>query len=438
MDRFVAPADRISEGSIPLDEALPIARQIVDALECAHEQGIIHRDLKPANIKVRPDGTVKVLDFGLAKALDPVSAEFSRPDQSPTLTARSTQLGMIVGTAACMAPEQARGRVVDRRADIWAFGVVLYEMLTGRRAFQGDDISITLAAVLKDEVAWKALPADLPPSLRRLLRRCLDKDPKRRLSAIGDARLELEDVTEGAAVASGHALAAQPGWRRALPWSLAAIMTGATVTSIALWAPWRAPVADSPVRVSVDIGVDGPLAVNMGAGAVISPDGKVAVFVVPVGGRNVLYVRHADQLNSTLLTGTDDAHSPFFSPDSEWIGFFTSDKLKKVAVAGGAIVTLGDAPNGRGGAWGRDGSIIFQPNSSPQRILSESEAIGAVLHQVSDAGGTATPFGKLAEGEMTQRWPQVLPNGKGVVYSSNTATIAWDTGKRDGASAALR
>src|SRR5687767_614759 len=181
------------DGGLPLAEVIPIAKQIVEALEAAHESGIVHRDLKPANVKVRADGTVKVLDFGLAKAMDPAGVSGVNPSNSPTLTARATQMGMVIGTAAYMAPEQARGRAVDRRADIWAFGVVLYEMLAGRRAFEGDDISITLANVLKEDVRWDALPADTPASLVRLMRRCLEKDPKRRLGWIGEARLTLDD-----------------------------------------------------------------------------------------------------------------------------------------------------------------------------------------------------------------------------------------------------
>ena len=409
-------ADRIAGGPIPLEEALPLARQIVDALEFAHDQGIVHRDLKPANIKVRPDGTVKVLDFGLAKALSPEGANgTSDAMNSPTLTARGTQLGVIVGTAAYMAPEQARGRPADRRADVWAFGIVLYEMLTGRRAFEGDDISITLASVLKDDVDWRALPTDLPASVRRLLRRCLEKDPKRRLSAIADARLELNDAEGSTEVAAVPApVAAQT--RQWIPWTIAVLASVAAVTSVLLWTPWREPERVRPIRLSTEIGVDGALAVNLGAGAVISPDGRVAVFVVNSDGRNRLYVRRLEQLQTVLLQETEDAMSPFFSPDSQTIGFFTPGKLKKIAVSGGAVTTLCDAPNGRGGSWGADGTIVFQPVSNP----------GSGLHSVSDAGGTSAPLGM--KGLIAQRWPQILPGGRAVIYSGNSVTISWDTG----------
>jgi serine/threonine-protein kinase len=412
-------ADRIGQGAVPLEEALPIARQIADALECAHEQGIIHRDLKPANIKIRPDGTVKVLDFGLAKAFDPSSSSGGEVMNSPTLTARATQLGTLIGTAAYMAPEQARGRAADRRADIWAFGVVLYEMLSGKRAFEGDDISITLASVLKEDPKWSELPANLPTSVRRMLRRCLEKDPRRRLGTIGDARLELEDVAEEPVADRVQPLAVRPRWRRALPWTIAILALATTLVSVALWAPWRREVARPAVRITADIGIEGTLAVNIGAAAVISPDGETAVFVAQTGGRSVLYVRPLAGMHSTLLKGTEEGFAPFFSPDSQWIGFFTPGKLKKIAVTGGATVTLCDAPNGRGGSWGKDGTIVFQPSITRQ----------AILHQVSDAGGAPTPIGQRTAGELSQRWPQILPGGKAVLYSSNATGIGWDSGR---------
>ena len=410
-------AERIAQGPITLDDTLPIARQIADALECAHEQGIIHRDLKPANIKIRLDGTVKVLDFGLAKALDPGAGSAPDAMNSPTLTAHATMAGVIVGTAAYMSPEQARGRVVDRRADVWAFGVVLYEMLTGKRAFQGDDISITLASVLKDDVDWKALSADLPISVRRALGFCLEKDPRRRLSAIGDARLLLEDVSEPSVVERSIAPPAESGWRRAIPWTVAALAIAAALTTMALWRPWRAAPLQPSARMSAEIGIDGTLAVAIGPAAVISPDGRTAAFVAaPPAGRNSLYVRRLEELHATRLNGTDDAYAPFFSPDSQWIGFFASGKLKKVAVSGGATVILCDAANGRGGSWGEDATIVFQPTVGP----------GSLLHRVSAAGGSPTPIGKLMPGEVSQRWPQILPGGKAVLYSANTTGIGWD------------
>ena len=420
-------ADRMAQGQIPLDEALPIARQIADALECAHEQNIVHRDLKPANIKVRPDGTVKVLDFGLAKALEGAdAADGAHATQagsrhgamnSPTLTAHGTQMGVIIGTAAYMAPEQARGRAIDRRADIWAFGVILFEMLSGKRAFEGEDISITLASVLKDEVKWSDLPDDLPPSVRRVLRRCLEKDPKRRLSAIADARLEFDDTADVAPVAAQVATARPATWKTVLPWTIAGLMAAATIAILFLFAPWRQPPARAPIRVSADIGVQGQLAVNVGPAAVLSPDGQTAVFVVQTAGRNMLYVRKLDQLQTTPLPGTEDAHLPFFSPDSQWIGFFAPGALKKVAASGGTPVRLCDAPNGRGGWWGTDGTIIFQPHTR----------LGEALQRVPDAGGTPTAVAKGLE-RGSQRWPQILPGGKALLYSHNDATIGWDTG----------
>jgi Tol biopolymer transport system component len=412
---------RRAEGSgLPLDEALAIARQIADALEAAHERGIVHRDLKPANVKVREDGTVKVLDFGLAKAMDPGSGIRGQGSpgamNSPTLSIHATQAGVILGTAAYMAPEQTRGKTVDRRADIWAFGVVLYEMLSGRRAFDGDDISITIASVLKDEVGWHRLPADLPASIRRLLRRCLEKDPRRRLSAIGDARLELDEAVlpvDRDAVLAPESVAppAVPAWRRALPWAVAAVLAIALIAAAAIWAPWRSAPLRAPVRMSAELGADGYLPTRFGSAVALSADGTLLAFVAQKssGAPSQLYVRRLDQLRATLLSGTEGARDPFFSPDGQSVAFFADGKLKKISISGGAALTLCDAANSRGGTWTANGAIIFQPSS----------ATGASLMRVSAAGGTAEPFLKPADGGTSARWAQVLPGEGAVLYTGN-------------------
>jgi serine/threonine protein kinase/Tol biopolymer transport system component len=405
-------ADRIAQGAIPLDDALPIAKQIAEALEAAHEQGIIHRDLKPANIKVRADGTVKVLDFGLAKALDPAGASSANATMSPTLSIHATQAGVILGTAAYMAPEQARGRVVDKRADIWAFGCVLYEMLTGLRAFAGAELSDTLAFVLTKAPDWTALPAIAPTPIRRLLRRCLEKDRAQRLADIADARLEIDEAlttpSESTSAASVLTPVRPARWRRALPWAIAAILGVGWVLVLGRWAPWRTTAPLAPQRLSVELGVDGTLP-STDAAFVLSPDGSLLAFVARTSGRAPqLYLRRLDQLMATPLSGTDGASSPFFSPDGQWVAFFADVKLKKVPVTGGAVVTLAEAPNPRGGWWAEDGTIVFAPGYR----------VG--LMRVSAVGGQTQPLTTLAENEITHRFPQVLPGGAAVLYTAST------------------
>ena len=414
-------SQRIARGAIPIDEALPIAKQIADALEAAHEQGIIHRDLKPANIKVRPDGAVKVLDFGLAKALDP-SPSATDVSQLPTITSPAmTRMGVIMGTAAYMSPEQARGKAVDKRADIWAFGCVLFEMLTGKRAFEGDEVSDVLAAVLRQNVDLTALPVATPPRLRRLLARCLDRDPRMRLRDIGESRVEIDKIIMGAAdetIASPTtASVAAPRWRRVLPWAVASALGVGLALVLLLWAPWRSVPAAVPLRLEATLGADASLVIAGSAGAagnaaIVSPDGTQLAFVAqPLGGARRFYVRRLDQLTATSLAGTENAVTPFFSPDGQWLGFFGGSKLKKIAVTGGAPVTLADAPAARGGSWAEDGTIIFAPSST------------SGLWRVPAAGGTAERLTTLAEGEATHRWPQVLPSGRAVLYTVS-ATIA--------------
>ncbi|HUF25166.1 MAG TPA: protein kinase [Vicinamibacterales bacterium] len=411
---------RLARGAIPLDEALPIARQIAEALEAAHERGIIHRDLKPANIKVRADGTVKVLDFGLAKAVDPSLG--SDPDlmNSPTITSPATQLGMILGTAAYMAPEQAKGRAIDRRADVWAFGVVLLEMLTGKRVFEGGDISEVLASVLKDAAPLESLPPGTPAPLRRLLRRCLEKDRARRLDSMADARLELEE-----AAGQGHAgevaqdfgpAPEPPAWRRALPWAVAALAV-AIAGAIGVSALWRVPPPTPLTRLQVDLGADASMFVPFGPAFAITPDSRTIVAAASgADGVGRLYVRPLDSLAARSIDGTEGAVDPFISPDGLWVGFFAGGKLRKVALAGGAAVDLAAIQMGRGAWWGEDGHIYFTLQATP----------GGQVLRVRDSGGTPAPVGPMLDGHVTQRWPQVLPGGKALIYTGHTTVDTFE------------
>jgi serine/threonine protein kinase len=411
----------IARGPMALTDALPIAKQIADALEAAHEQGIIHRDLKPANIKVRADGTVKVLDFGLAKALTG-GAEGSggRGDSanSPTLTARATQMGMIIGTAAYMAPEQARGRAVDRRADIWAFGVVLYEMLTGRRAFEGDDISITLASVLKEDPKWAALPGDLPAPLHRLLRRCLDKDPKRRLSAIGDARLELDEQEQSAVATPSSAAVARPSMFSRIWPVLAGIVATLAIVAFAWPSTASAPTVGGLARLAI-LPPPGADIYPDSASVAISPDGTMVAFVVGsvTQAETELWVRSLDSTSARRLDDAAGALLPFWSPDSKRIGFFTSTKLKTIAAAGGRADTLCDAPGARGGTWNAAKVIVFAPDFS------------GPLFKIPASGGTPEPVTKIdpARKESSHRIPTFLPDGVHFLY----ATLPGKAGKFD-------
>ena len=407
-------AERLSSGPLPLADALDIARQIVDALEAAHDQGIVHRDLKPANIKLRPDGTVKVLDFGLAKLGAPADGlRSSLVTNSPTLTMQATYAGMILGTAAYMSPEQAKGKSVDRRADIWAFGVVLAEMLTGKRMYDGETAPETLARVIEREPDLSALPASTPDAIRSLLARCLTKDPRNRLQAIGEARIVIEralagrpddPLVSGPARAPRHTLRTR---KRARAW-IAALTTFAVLATVSLLQhPWQTAAPSAPIRMTVTIGADASLTTNVGTAAVLSPDGHMLAFAAESGGKSLLYVRRLDQLQATPLAGTDDAYGPFFSPDGEWIAFFAGNKLKKVSILGGAVVTLCDTPSGRGGFWSDDDTIVLQPNIG-------TSSSGFV--RVSASGGTPVQLTKQEE-IGRGRYPQVLPGGKAVLYT---------------------
>jgi serine/threonine protein kinase/Tol biopolymer transport system component len=398
----------IARGPVPLSDALPIARQIADALEAAHEQGIVHRDLKPANIKVRADGTVKVLDFGLAKALDPAGSSGADVMNSPTLTARATQMGMILGTAAYMAPEQARGRAVDRRADIWAFGVVLFEMLTGQRAFPGDDISDVMASVLKTEPDWQAVPATTPAPVRRLLRRCLEKDPRKRLSSIGDARLELDENEAPTATLKPPPPAARPSIAsRAWP-----VLAGVAVTAVVAGLIWPRSRPAGPLdlaRLSI-LAPPGAEIYPDSATVAISPDGTMVAFAVGTVSRSEtqLWVRSLDSSAARRLEDGDGANLVFWSPDSRRIAFFTASKLKTIAASGGRAEVLADAPGGRGGTWGPSNVIVFAPDAS------------GPLYRISASGGASAPVTTIdaSRKQYGHRFPSFLPDGTHFLYAA--------------------
>lgn len=407
-------ADRIRQGAIPLQEALPIARQIADALEYAHEHGVVHRDLKPANIKVTPDDSVKILDFGLAKAVQ-VELSPSSVADSPTITQPATQSGLLLGTAAYMSPEQARGKQVDRRADIWAFGCVLYEMVTGRRAFQGEAAAEILAAVLRAEPDWSQLPPATPAHIRVLLQRCLQKDPKQRLRDIGDARIAIEEILSGSPSSSGSlgqvGEAGKTGQqetsprRRALPWLLAAAFLLLSVVLVLVHFRQHSTPAPA-IRALIAAPEKMPFAFQVPDGApVLSPDGTRLVFpAYDSSGNLALWVRPLDSLTAQRLPGTDDARFPFWAPDNRQIGFFQNGKLNKIDVTGGPPVVICDAPNGRGGTWNRNGLILF----APQQIggLYSVSAVG-----VSPVSAIANPTGGQSD-----RWPVFLPDGKHYLY----------------------
>jgi len=408
---------RAKGSGLAIDEALPIARQIAAALEAAHGQGIVHRDLKPANVKVRPDGTVKVLDFGLAKGLGtgvgPASTPTPVPSMSPTLTTpMMTGMGVVMGTAAYMAPEQAKGKPVDKRADIWAFGCVLYEMLTGRRPFDGDDVSDVMATVLKSDPDWTAIPSDVPPHIKVLIQRCLEKDARKRVADISVALFLMTEPFAAPAAAVDPARAS-----RTRPWVPLVAGTAAVVVSAiaAVWItivvtgrvpqPMRFAIVPSAAEPFAPQGTDRDIAV--------SPDGRRIVYRATVGGATKLVVRDVNQLDGKVLDGTDLARSPFVSPDGQWVAFQSGGVMKKVAITGGPPVTLCSLSGTlRGGSWQGD-TIVFATGDQTTGLLS-----------VPAAGGEPTILTKPDPGEGDHLFPFVLPDGRHVLFTIGNANLA--------------
>jgi Tol biopolymer transport system component len=398
-------AELLTRRRLSIDETLRLGAQIASALEAAHDRGLVHRDLKPANIKVTTHSTIKVLDFGLART------EAESPDAAASTL--MTNPGMVVGTAAYMSPEQARGAAVDRRTDLWAFGCVLFEMLSGRRPFDGPSHSDIVAAVLDKEPEWSALPANTPLALHRLIRRCLQKDVRRRLRDAGDARLELEEALEPSGTG------AAPPRRDALPsWiAMAGVLLAGASLGIVAALLWRgAPVDDrGEIRFSMTLPDDERLAQSELGALAMAPDGRSIAYVASRGSTTQLLLRRLDAATSTPLQGTVSAISPFFSPDGEWIAFFADGKLKKAPAGGGSVVTIADAGDGLGGSWGDDGTIVF------------AAATGSPLQQVAANGGPVSRASTLDvdRGEFSHRWPEFLPGGDVVLFTVGTVG-EWD------------
>jgi eukaryotic-like serine/threonine-protein kinase len=407
--KTAVPADRIVE-------AIAIAAQIAKALEAAHEQGIVHRDLKPANIKVRHDGTVKVLDFGLAKLADASAASQSGASmfgQSPTMTSPAmTQVGVILGTAAYMSPEQAKGRPADKRSDIWAFGCVLYEVLTGHRAFDGEDVSDVLAAILRADPDWSRMPADAPLPLRRLVEGCLEKNRQARIGDIAVANFLLKEASAPPSASRQPATAGGASRRRLWSAVFGSAAAAAAVTALAMWAGNRTAAPDRTVsRFIVPPPPGTAFGQSVGSPPMsLSPDGRHLAFVTTeAAAGSTLWIRSFDTVEPRRLPGTRGAATSFWSPDGQFLAFFADGKLKKIDTDGRSVQVLCDAAGGFGGTWNREGTIVFAAGA--ESTLFRVSAVG---------GGQPTPLTKLdaARGERSHRWPHFLPDGRRFLYVS--------------------
>ena len=391
-------SQRIALGPIPLEEALPIARQIAEALEAAHEQGVIHRDLKPANIKVRPNGTVKVLDFGLAKAMEPAGA-VSAVSMSPTITTPAlTQAGVILGTAAYMSPEQAKGRPVDARSDIWAYGCVLYEMLTGKAAFAAETVAEIFSNILKSEPDWQALPPSTPAAVRLLLRRCLHKDRSQRIRDIADAKFQLEDALHEPATRVETAPSSSKSLERFAWMAVTLALAGALAQRVMSTSSDPAEAPEMRLAVPTTPGEDP-------SGFALSPDGRALVYQATTKGQTALWLRTLDAEAARALAGTDGGSFPFWSPDNRSIGFFAAGQLKRIDVSSGLVQNLAEAPlNTRGGAWNRAGTILFTRSATEP------------LYRVAASGGKAEPATEVRAPHLGHRYPQFLPDGRHFLF----------------------